>query len=254
MNWVKKLSLRKSNPKTGTKKSKRIDKSYSKQIEALSRISKAISSELYLENILKLIVTVTAEVMGSKICSLMLLGEDRKELIVRATQSVSEEYNRKPNLKLGEGIAGRVAKENRPISVLDVRKDPRYVNVKIAKKEKLCSLLSVPLSVRGKVIGVINCYTSSPHKFTQSEIDVLITVANQAAVAIENMELMVKSKVIQEELETRKLVERAKDILMEELGISGEEAFRKIQKQSMNTRKPIREIAEAIILSKEIRK
>jgi len=236
------------------KKSKGKDTSYSKQIEALSRISKAISSELYLENILKLIVTVTAEVMGSKICSLMLLGEDRKELIVRATQSVSEEYNRKPNIKLGEGVAGRVAKENRPISVLDVRKDPRYVNVKIAKKEKLCSLLSVPLSVRGKVIGVINCYTSSPHKFTQSEIDVLITVANQAAVAIENMELMVKSKVIQEELETRKLVERAKDILMEELGISGEEAFRKIQKQSMNTRKPIREIAEAIILSKEIRK
>jgi len=236
------------------KKSKGKDTSYSKQIEALSRISKAISSELYLENILRLIVTVTAEVMGSKICSLMLLEEDKKELVVRATQSVSEEYNRKPNLKLGEGIAGRVAKENRPISVLDVRKDPRYVSVKIAKKEKLCSLLSVPLSVRGKVIGVINCYTSSPHKFTKSEIDVLITVANQAAVAIENMELMVKSKVIQEELETRKLVERAKDILMEELGISGEEAFRKIQKQSMNTRKPIREIAEAIILSKEIRK
>jgi signal transduction protein with GAF and PtsI domain len=235
------------------KKSKGKDTSYSKQIEALSRISKAISSELYLENILRLIVTVTAEVMGSKICSLMLLEEDKKELVVRATQSVSEEYNRKPNLKLGEGIAGRVAKENRPISVLDVRKDPRYVSVKIAKKEKLCSLLSVPLSVRGKVIGVINCYTSSPHKFTKSEIDVLITVANQAAVAIENMELMVKSKVIQEELETRKLVERAKDILMEELGISGEEAFRKIQKQSMNTRKPIREIAEAIILSKEIR-
>jgi signal transduction protein with GAF and PtsI domain len=235
------------------KKSKGKDTSYSKQIEALSRISKAISSELYLENILRLIVTVTAEVMGSKICSLMLLEEDKKELVVRATQSVSEEYNRKPNIKLGEGVAGRVAKENRSISVLDVRKDPRYVSVKIAKKEKLCSLLSVPLSVRGKVIGVINCYTSSPHKFTKSEIDVLITVANQAAVAIENMELMVKSKVIQEELETRKLVERAKDILMEELGISGEEAFRKIQKQSMNTRKPIREIAEAIILSKEIR-
>jgi len=228
--------------------------SYSKQIEALSRISKAICSELYLENILRLIVTVTAEVMGSKICSLMLLDEDSKELTVRATQSVSEEYNKKPNLKLGEGIAGRVAKENRPISVLDVRKDTRYVNADIAKKENLCSLLSVPLGVRGKVIGVINCYTSSPHRFTKSEMSVLATVANQAAVAIENMELMVKSKVIQEELETRKLVERAKDILMEELSVSGEEAFRKIQKQSMDRRKPMREIAEAIILSKEIRR
>lgn len=248
------LSSGKSNMKTKDRKSKKTDKSYNKKIEALSKISKAVSSELYLENILKLIVTVTAEVMGSKICSLMLLDEEKKELIIRATQSVSEEYNKKPNLKLGEGIAGKVAKENRPISILDVRKDTRYVNTEIAKKEKLCSLLSVPLSVRGKVIGVINCYTSLPHRFTESEIDVLTTVANQAAVAIENMELIVKSKVIQEELETRKLVERAKDILMEELDISGEDAFRKIQKQSMNTRKPMREIAEAIILSKEIRK
>jgi len=240
--------------KTRTKKLVKKDLYYSKQIEALSRISKAICSELYLENILKLIVTVTAEVMGSKICSLMLLDDDRKELIVRATQSVSEEYNKKPNLKLGEGIAGRVAKDNRPISVLDVKKDPRYMNAEIANRENLCSLLSVPLSVRGKVIGVINCYTSTSHQFTQSEINVLTTVANQAAVAIENMELMVKSKVIQEELEARKIIERAKDILMEELQISGEEAFRRIQKQSMDTRKPMREIAEAIILSKEIRR
>ena len=240
--------------KKKSKKSKIRDKSYSKQLEALSRISKAISSEIYLDNILKLIVTVTAEVMGSKICSLMLLDEDRKELIVRATQSISEEYNRKPNLKLGKGIAGRVAQENRPISVMDVRKDPRYMSTEIAKKENLCSLLSVPLSVRGKVIGVINCYTSSSQRFTKSEIEVLTTVANQAAIAIENTELMVRSKVIQEELETRKLVERAKDILMEEMAISGQEAFRKIQKQSMNTRKPMREIAEAIILSREIKK
>lgn len=235
------------------KKSESKDKSYSKQLEALSRISKAISSEIYLDNILKLIVTVTAEVMGSKICSLMLLDEDKKELIVRATQSISEEYNRKPNLKLGEGIAGKVAQENRPISVLDVRQDPRYVSREIAKKENLCSLLSVPLSVRGRVIGVINCYTSSLHRFSKSEMDVLTTVGNQAAIAIENTELMVRSKVIQEELETRKLVERAKDILMEELAISGQEAFRKIQKQSMNSRRPMREIAEAIILAREIK-
>jgi len=248
------LSSRKSKMKRKTKKSESKDKTYSKQIEALSKISKAISSELYLDNILKLIVTVTAEVMGSKICSLMLLDEDKKKLIVRATQSVSEKYNKKPNLKLGEGIAGRVAQANRLISVVDVKKDTRYVNVEIARKEKLCSLLSVPLSVRGKMIGVINCYTSSPHRFTKSEMDVLTTVANQAAIAIENTELMVKSKVIQEELETRKLVERAKDILMEELAISGQEAFRKIQKQSMNSRRPMREIAEAIILAREIKK
>jgi len=225
---------------------------YVEQIKALSTISKAITSDLYLEDILRLIVTVTAEVMHSKICLLMLIDENNKELVVRATQSVSDEYNKKPNIKLGEGIAGKVALENRPIVVLDVKKDPRYVNTRIAEKEGLCSLLSVPLSVKGKVIGVINCYTSSPHQFSNTEITVLTTVANEAAIAIEHTELMVKTRIIQEELEMRKLVERAKDILMKRMKLTGEEAFQKIQRDSMNTRKSMREIAEAIILAHEI--
>lgn len=226
--------------------------SYIKQIEALSKISQVISSDLYLEDILKLIVTVTAEVMNSKICSLMLLNE-KNELVLKATQSISEEYKKKPPLKFGEGIAGIVAKENKPIIVEDIKNDPRYVHQDIAKKEGLCSLASVPLSVKGKVIGVMNLYTSSPHKFTKGEIETLITVANQAAVVIENSRLLVQTKVIQEELETRKLVERAKGILMKQ-GLSEEESFKKIQRKSMDLRKPMREIAEAIILSDEIKK
>jgi signal transduction protein with GAF and PtsI domain len=228
------------------------DSQYVEQIEALSKISKAITSDLYLEDILRLIVTVTAEVMHSKICSLMLIDDNSKELVVRATQSVSDEYNKKPNIKLGEGIAGKVALENRPIVVLDVKKDPRYINIKIAEKEGLCSLLSVPLSVKGKVIGVINCYTSPPRHFTNTEIAVLTTVANEAAIAIEHTELMVKTKIIQEELESRKLIERAKDVLMRRMKLTGEEAYHKIQRDSMNTRKSMREIAEAIILANEI--
>jgi len=223
------------------------------KIEALSKISKAISSDLYLEDILRLIVTVTAQVMNSKICSLMLLDEkEEKLLIIRATQSISEEYNKKPPLKVGEGIAGKVVKENRPIAVFDVTKKAEYKYKDIAKKEGLKSLLCVPLNVKGRTIGVINCYTSRPHKFSKMEVNVLTAVANQAAIAIENTELMVKTRVIQEELEARKLVERAKDILMQRLGLSGEEAYRRIQRQSMNTRKSMREVAEAIILTREI--
>jgi signal transduction protein with GAF and PtsI domain len=182
----------------------------------------------------------------------MLLDEDKKELTIRATQSVSEAYNKKPNIKLGEGVVSRVIMDNRPITVADVRKDPAYRNRDIAKKENLCSLLSVPMCVRGEVIGVLNSYTSSPHKFTKEEIAVLTAVANQAAVAIENAQLLLKSKIIEQELQTRKSVERAKGILMKTLGIAEDEAFRRIQRQSMNTRKSMREIAEAVILSKEI--
>jgi GAF domain-containing protein len=223
------------------------------KIEILTTISRAITSDLYLDDILKLIVTVTAKVMGSKIFSLMLLDEDKNELVIRATQSVSEAYNKKPNIKIGEGVAGIAFKENRPIVAMNVKKDSRYINKDIAKKERLCSLLSIPLDIKKKPIGVINCYTSKPHKFTSAEIKVLQAVANQAAIAIRNAELITKTKIIQEELETRKLIERAKDILMKESGLSGEDAYRKIQKQSMNTRRTMREIAEAIILSKDLK-
>lgn len=228
--------------------------SYLKHLEAISKVSQAITSNLYLEDILKLIVTVTAEVMNSKICSLMLLDQSKKELVIRVTQSISEEYNKKPNLKLGEGIAGRVALENKPKTVYDVTKEPEYKNQEIAQKENLRSLLCMPLSVKGKVIGVLNLYTSKPHKFTQNEINVLNTVAGQAAITIENTQLLVKSKIAEEELETRKAVERAKGILMKEQNLNEDEAFRKIQKQSMNTRKSMRQIAEAIILAKELEK
>lgn len=223
------------------------------QIKALSKISKAIASDLYLEDILRLIVTVTAEAMGSNICSLMLIDEKKNELIIRATQSVSEEYNQKPPLKLGEGIAGKVAKDNKPRAVRDVTKEKEYRYQDIAKKEGLCSLLCVPLTVKGKVIGVINCYTSTPHDFTETEIEILTSIANQAAVAIENTELMVKSKVIQEELEARRRIERAKGILIKEKGLTEEEAYLKIRKYSMDHRKTMREVAEAIILAAEIR-
>lgn len=224
------------------------------QIKALTKISKAIASDLYLEDILRLIVTVTAEVMGSNICSLMLIDEKKNELVIRATQSISEEYNKKPPLKVGEGIAGKVAKENKSIVVKDVIKEKEYKHKDIAKKEGLYSLLCVPLAVKGKVIGVINCYTSTPHNFSETEINILTSIANQAAVAIENTELMVKSKVIQEELEARKRIEHAKGILMKDQGLTEEQAYLKLQRYSMDHRKTMREVAEAIILAADMKK
>lgn len=228
--------------------------SHAKQLEAISRVSKTITSNLYLEDILKLVVTVTAEIMDSKICSLMLIDEKTGNLVLKATQSMSETYNKKPHLKIGEGIAGKVALENKPISVYDLSGEPEYRSKAIAEKEGLRSLLSVPLAVKGKVIGVLNSYTSYPHKFTKDEINILTTVASQASIVIENSELMVKTKVIQEELESRKAIERAKGILMRQQGLSEEEAFRKIQRQSMDIRKSMREIAEAIILIDNMKK
>ncbi|MCL4385222.1 MAG: GAF domain-containing protein [Actinobacteria bacterium] len=222
-------------------------------IEALSKIGHAITSDLYLEDILKLIVTVTAEVMNSKICSIMLLDDRKNELTIKATQSMSKDYINKNPLKLGEGIAGKVALENKPIAVYNIMDNDDYKNKDIAKKENLSSMLCLPLHVKGKVIGVLNLYTSEPHNFSDYEINILSTVADAASIVIENSKLIVETNLIREELESRKSIERAKGILMSELNLTEEEAFKKIQRFAMNNRKTMREVSEAIIMSHDMK-
>ena len=168
------------------------------QLSALSEISRTITSDLYLEEILQLIVAMTAETMNFKICSIMLLDEDRDELVIKATQSKSRAYTKKPNVKLSESVAGRAVVEGRPITIRDVRKTPGYQYPDIAKKEGLCSLIALPLSVKKEIIGVLNCYTAAPHEFSEEEINLCTALANQAAISIQNANLMVRTAVLQE--------------------------------------------------------
>jgi len=162
----------------------------SKEINALLEISKAIASGLYLEDVLRLIVTVTANLMDSKICSLWILDEKDHKLKLKATQSISEEYLKERSLTIGEGVVGHVALRNQPMVILNVLKEPLYKEKDLAKKEGLVSMISVPMCIKDRVIGVINCYTSYPHSFTKNEEEILSTVAHQAAICIENSGLM----------------------------------------------------------------
>ena len=230
-------------------------KTYDKYIKALTDITSAITSEQYLEDILKLIVMVTAKVTGYEICSLWLIDESEtpKKIRLKATQTIDPEYVKDRSLGRVEGIVGFVATHNQPLVIKDVLKEPRFKEKEMAKKLGLVSMLSVPLRVKNeKVIGVLNCFTDEPHEFSDTEINLVTAVANQAAVAILNTELIVKTKVIQEELETRKLVERAKEVLIRRRGMTGEQAYRWIQKRSMDLRKSIRNVADAILLSEEV--
>lgn len=218
-------------------------------------ISRAITSDLYLGDILKLIVMVTAKVTGVEICSLWLIDESEDPLKIRleASQAIDPDYIKDRSLNMNEGVVGYVVTHKQHLIVEDVLKDPKFKEKEMAEKLGLVSMLGVPLQVQdGKVIGVVNCFTAEPHDFSETEINLITTVANQAAVAIMNTELMVKEKVIQEELETRKLVERAKEVLMNRRNKSGEQAYRWMQKRSMTTRKSMRNVAEAILLSEEL--
>ena len=224
------------------------------QFDSLVKVSQSITSENYLDEILNLIVVVTAEMLNSKICSIMLLDEEGDELAIKATQSLSEEYKKKPNVKVNASISGEVIQTKKPIMVLDVREEKRYFYRALAVKENLTSMVAVPMIVKEKAIGVINVYTKEPHHFIQEEIEVLQMVANQAAVAVENTKLMEEAIKAKDALETRKFIERAKGILMRMNNLSEESAHRMIHKKAMDTSRTMKEIAESIILMDELRK
>lgn len=223
------------------------------QLDMLSTVSGAVVSSSYLEEILHLIVSSTANQMKSKVCSLMLLNEERGELVIAATQSLSDEYRNKPPLKVGQSVSGLAVRDRKPLVIPDVQHDARYAFPDLAKGEGLRSLLCVPMMVKDRVLGVLNLYTTEPHDFTADEIRLLQTISNQAAVAIQNTRLLSETIQMREALESRKLIERAKGILQKELELSEDKAFRLIQKKSMDSCKPMKDIAEAIILSSEMR-
>lgn len=224
------------------------------QFDSIMRVSASITSENYLDQILNLIVVVTAEMFNSKICSIMLLDNKGEELIMRATQSLSDEYKKKPNLRIDNSISGEVVRTKKPIAVYDVREEKNYRFRDLAVKEQLTSMLAIPMVVKNKATGVISVYTKEPHKFAQEEINVLQLVANQAAVAVENTKLVEDAIKAKEALETRKIVERAKGVLMRMRNLSEEAAYRLIHKKSMDSCKSMKEVAESILLLDELQK
>ncbi len=225
-----------------------------KEIDLFYHISKSLVSKSYLNEILQLIVTMTASVMQSKICSLMLLDEEKQELTIAATQALSPEYLNKPNVKIGESVSGRAVIEKKPVTVSDVTQEKTYMFPDVAKKEGIVSMLSVPMFIGDRVIGVINSYTTEKHDFTPGEIRMIQVVANQAAVAIENTKLRQENLETKQALEERKIVDRAKSLLMEKDGLKETEAYKLLQKTSRDHRKTMAEVANAILLAYSLRK
>ena len=219
----------------------------------LYEVSRAVVSNRYLEEILLLVVSLTAELMRSKICSLMLLDEEKQELTIKATQSLSEHYRIKLPIKVGESVSGRAVLEKRAVTIQDVTKDKDYKYPEIARAEGLKSLVSVPMMIKNRVIGVLNCYTIQERDFAQEEIQILSGVANQAALAIENTRFLAEKVAAVENLESRKKVERAKGILMKRHHSGEAEAYRMIQKQSMDSGRSLKEVAEAIVVSEDMK-
>ena len=127
--------------------------------------------------------------MRAKVCSLMLVDEPSNTLRLRATHGASQTYTQRPPLSVRESLVGEVVHHGEPIAVLDVREDAQYQFMDMARQEGLCSLLSVPLRMHTRVIGVLNVYTAERRLFQPTEVAFLSALATQSATAIEHARL-----------------------------------------------------------------
>ncbi|RYG36092.1 GAF domain-containing protein [bacterium] len=168
------------------------------RLGALSEVSKTIAASPYLEEILQLLVNLTAQQFNYKVCTVRLLDESRGELVLRATQATVKAYQRKRAIKLGESIAGRAISENRPVIVRDVQSDEDYIGHDLAAEQGLRSMICVPLTLQDRPVGVLSCYTEEVHEFQPDEIKALETLAKQAAVSIEHAKVQVRTTLMQE--------------------------------------------------------
>ncbi|HNV69574.1 MAG TPA: GAF domain-containing protein, partial [Candidatus Ozemobacteraceae bacterium] len=164
------------------------------EMSVLFEVSQSLTSTLRQEEVLDLIVNFSMEMTNALRCELRLLDTAGQLLEIKAARGLSKSFLSRTPIRVGEGILGQVISERKPISVVDVRKDPRTKHLQVVKREKLAGLLAVPIMQRQKPVGVISIYTSKPRDFTQAEIDLLTTFASQASIAIENARLYEKMK------------------------------------------------------------
>lgn len=152
---------------------------YESLYEAVSLLNSLSNPRTLLRAVVKSIARIT----GSKACSLMLLTPDKDVLLHTIAYGLSDWYLRKGPVTISRAISEVL--EGRPVAILDAVNDERTLYREQAKKEGIASMLSVPMKLRGEVVGVVRLYTASPREFTEEDIKFVETIGNLAAVALE---------------------------------------------------------------------
>ena len=150
---------------------------------SLYEIAAAINSVRDPESVLDSIVRTVSEALEAKGCSIMLLSPDRKVLLHTAAYGLSDWYVRKGPVSADRSISQ--ALEGKPVAILNAAEDERVQYRDQARQEGIASMLSVPISFKGDVVGVMRVYAAKQHYFTRSEIYFVQEVANLGAIALE---------------------------------------------------------------------
>lgn len=155
-------------------------------------ICTSINSSLDLKEVLDLITKNITHVLDVKACTLFLLDRERKSLNVSATLGLSEAYLKKGTLDADKSIADSL--EGNTVLVYDVKEDPRMQYPEEAIREGIASILSLPIPVKGRVIGVLRIYTEQPRNFSDDEMEFVSGLAEMGGIAIVNARMYERLK------------------------------------------------------------
>lgn len=230
------------------------------QVGLLHRISSIVSSELSLDEMLGEIVGLTAQVTDCDACLVYLIEHETDEIVLRASQVPHASALGNLRMKMGEGVTGWVAEHKSVVALAsNASADARFKRFQGLIEDTYEAFLSVPLVSGGDVIGVINVHHREAYQHTPDEIALLTFVGEQMGGAIaksvladENARLVEETMEMRRQLETRKVVERAKGILQQRYALTEEDAYLRLRNESRRLRRPMKELAEAIILSEEL--
>jgi uroporphyrinogen-III synthase len=222
-------------------------------IDFLHQIGSRMAAADPLHEVLCRIVDFAASVVKCDSCFVYVL--EAKELVLRASKNPHPEIVDRLKLRVGQGITGWVAEHRQPVAVAsNAFRDSRFQFFNELPEDRYEAFLSVPIVFRNKVVGVINLQHRQPHTYSQREIQLISTIGFLVGAEIETARLESENSQLSEELESRKIIERGKGILQRDLRLSEEEAYLMLQKQSRQRRMSKREVAEAIILSEEVKR
>jgi signal transduction histidine kinase len=156
---------------------------------ALGRVSAAISGLRDFDAILKIGLDTALDIISGNVGGIMLLDEQTETLQYRVYHNLSSNYAEEMRLKLGEGIAGKVAQKGKAILVADLSSEPNAANPSLISTEGLRAFVSVPLRAKGSVLGVMNVASYKPRQFDERDMLILDSIGDQLGIAIEQANL-----------------------------------------------------------------
>jgi signal transduction protein with GAF and PtsI domain len=224
----------------------------SQDVEFLHEIGSRMAAADSLDSILQHILDFISDLVRCDSCLVYVLQGD--QLVLSASKNPHPDLVHRLGIAVGQGITGWVAEHRETVAIAaHASTDPRFRMFHDLPEDLYEAFLSVPILCRSRVVGVINLQHRQPHHHTQREVRLITTIGFLVGAELELARIETEKAEMQRQLETRKLMERAKGILQKQLSLDEENAYLTLQKLSRQKRKPMREIAEAIILGEELR-